>query len=206
MPIASEVTPLIPLTIPFCSACSAFGTALDTLEFASPALDELTPALSQPALRLARAAARRGADLGALILDPGEDQDQHGDGDRDDPEQDDPGARDARDAMALHPADERHRHGRDHRADDDGPDDRVGRRQEPHDADQQGERADEEPRRPADVLEPARRREHGGELVDVAGLRAATGRRPPARPRARHHRRGFRYGSNRASPRTESAR
>src|SRR5579862_2785472 len=46
MPIASEVTPLIPLTIPFSSACSAFGIALDTLEFASPALDELTPALS----------------------------------------------------------------------------------------------------------------------------------------------------------------
>ncbi len=104
-----------------------------------------------------------------LRRDASEDDHEDEDADRQEPEQDDRRARRSRNAPALQHADQGHRYGRDDRPGYDWNHNGGHRSEQPGERRQEREDADQEPRRPAEVPQPARRREHRRQFIELNG-------------------------------------
>ena len=159
----------MPPMTPFVSVEMILGMSDSTSDFALEEPDSSTPTLVQPALGLVGGLFRMRRDVPFLRRDASEDDDEDEDADRQEPEQDDRRARRSRNAVALQHADQRHRHGRDDRPGHDWAHDRVRRSEQPDERRQEREDADQEPRRPAEVPQPARRREQRRQFIELHG-------------------------------------
>ena len=137
-------------------------------EVAQPALD-----LVQRLVRLRRDVARLGGDAAE-----DEQEDEHADGDE--PEQHEDRAADARNPVALQPADRGSGDRAEHRGDDDRHDDRRRLGEQPDEPDDDQHEADQQPRREAEVPEPRRSRKlnvafgHHGWRSSEAAARASS--------------------------------
>jgi hypothetical protein len=98
-------------------------------------------------------------DVSLLRGDASEYEEEHECANRSEPEQDDRCARHPWNAVPLQGADRRHGHGRDDRSGDYWPHDLVRGSEQPDDHRQERGDADEQPRCPTEVSQPARRRE-----------------------------------------------
>jgi hypothetical protein len=104
------------------------------------------------------------ANLRGLRRDPVDHDHEHEHCDSGDREQNDRRSSGAREPMRREPPHYRGRNRRHDRRRDDGPHDCLRRPQEPDHSREQEEESDEEPRRAAEITQPARRGEHGREL------------------------------------------
>ena len=118
----------------------------------------------EPALDLVERLVDLRRDVARMGGDAAEDEaeDEHPDGNE--PEQDEDRAADTRNAMALQPADRGSGDRADHGGEDDRHDDRRRLAEQPHEPDDDQHKANEQPRRDAELHEPRRRGKPDGPL------------------------------------------
>ena len=170
MPKASDAIPEMPAATPFTSVEMIDGTDEEASCIRAGGAGRVDADVLHPALDLVGGATGRGRDLAALANDPAQHEEEDHHSDRRQGEQNDQGTECPRRTVPLQPGharrgDDRNDSSRDHRHDD-------RRRDAEHPGQPEEERADadEEPGRETEVAQPPRRREHGGQLLELVGV------------------------------------